>query len=89
MKTADAVVDDIALAVRPPRGVAIVLTERPDGTPNWIAAAGIMDAGRTGLFTAEVAALRISDPVVDWSACEQVDGSRRRVAKWLSEIATK
>jgi len=85
MKTADQIVDTIALAAQPPRGVAIALTERPGSTPNWIAAAGPMDAQRTGMFTAKIAALRISDPLVDWSACEQMDGERRRVAKWLSE----
>jgi hypothetical protein len=50
---------EIILAVQPPRGVAIALTER-SASPNWIAGAGIMDAERT-------AKLRKSDPAIDWS----------------------
>ena len=73
MKTADEMVDGIALAVRPPRGIAIVLTECPGSKPNWAAATGIMDPERTGAFTAKVAALRVSD-VIDWSRCEQIEG---------------
>jgi hypothetical protein len=42
-------VDEIALDVLPPQGVAIVLTER-SGLPNWLAAAGAMDMTRTGSF---------------------------------------
>jgi hypothetical protein len=87
MKTANQIVDRIARAVQPPRGTAIVLTERPGSNPNWIAATGPMDAARTGTFTAEIAALRTSNPIVDWSDCEEMDGDRRRAAKWLSEIA--
>jgi hypothetical protein len=87
MKTPNQVVDAIALAVQPPRGVAIVLTERPDSVPNWVPAAGPMDAARTDKFTAKVAALRKSDPVIDWSDCEEMDGDRRRAAKWLSEVS--
>jgi len=42
---------------------------------------------RTDKFTAKVAALRKSDPVIDWSDCEEMDGDRRRAAKWLSEVS--
>ena len=64
-------VDEIALAVRPPRGIAIVLTERPYKTQNWLAATGVMDLDRTNKFSATVAALRKSDPVIDWSAVSE------------------
>jgi len=43
--------------------------------------------GRTDKFTAKVAALRKSDPVIDWSDCEEMDGDCRRAAKWLSEVS--
>jgi hypothetical protein len=36
MKTAHQLVDEIALEVRPPKGVAIELHER-SGSPNWVA----------------------------------------------------
>jgi hypothetical protein len=45
LKTANELVMEIGVAVQPPRGVAIVLTEEPGALPNWVAAAGIMDAG--------------------------------------------
>jgi hypothetical protein len=82
MKTANEMVDTIALTVQPPRGTAIVLTERLGSIPNWIAATAPMDDQRTGSFTAKIAAMRTSDPVIDWSDCEEADGERRRVAKW-------
>ena len=87
MKAANQIVDEIALAVRPPRGVAIVLTERPGETPNWAATAGFMDLVRNEKFITKVTALRKTNPDVDWSAAAQWTGERRRVAKWLSEIS--
>ena len=47
MKTAKELVNEIGLSVPPPRGVAIVLTEEPGAQPNWVAAAGIMEAALT------------------------------------------
>lgn len=87
LKAANQIVDEIALAVRPPRGVAIVLTERPGETPNWAATAGFMDLVRNEKFVTKVTALRKTNPDVDWSAAAQWTGERRRVAKWLSEIS--
>ena len=86
MKTANQVVDEIALTVMPPQGVAIVLTECLDEKPNWEANAGPMELAQTDRFMTKVAALQKSDPDVDWSAVSERIGERRRVAKWLSEV---
>jgi hypothetical protein len=85
MKTASQLLQEIILAVQPPRGIAIALTDGA-GNPNWIAGAGIMDAERTRAFTAQVAKLRQSDPAIDWSSVTELDGDRGRIARWLSEV---
>ena len=38
MKTAKELVREMGLAVQPPQGVAIVVTEEPGALPNWVAA---------------------------------------------------
>jgi hypothetical protein len=86
LKTTNEMIDEIVLEVRPPRGTAILLTEPLDSTPNWVAATGLMDLGRTTKFSAKVAALRKSTPIIDWSTVSERQGDKRRVAKWLSEV---
>jgi hypothetical protein len=85
VKTAKELVREIGLAVQPPRGVAIVLTEQPGVLPNWVAAAGIMEAALTVKFSEKVAELMNIDPNVDWGEMDQVPGEARRVVKFLSE----
>ena len=51
LKTAKELVKEIGLAVQPPEGAAIVLTEHPGALPNWVAAAGIMEAALTDKFS--------------------------------------
>ena len=85
MRTANELVNEIALDVRPPRGVAIVLTENPGSLPNWVAAAGTMDPMRADKFAVKVAELRNTDPIVDWGPTSESAGEVRRVAKFLSE----
>ena len=46
MKTAKELVREMGLAVQPPLGVAIVVTEEPGALPNWVAAAGIMEVSQ-------------------------------------------
>jgi hypothetical protein len=53
VKTAKELIREIGLAVQPPQGIAIVLTEQPGELPNWVAAAH---------GTEETAALRDCDP---------------------------
>lgn len=86
MRTAAQLLKEIALHVKPPRGIAIVLTESPRGYPNWIATAGVLSTSKADQFAGKVAALRRSDPVIDWSDVEERIGERRRTAKWLSEV---
>ncbi len=57
MKTAKELVNEIGLSVQPPRGVAIVLTEEPGAQPNWVAAAGIIEAALTDKFSEKVGEL--------------------------------
>src|SRR5262245_20864396 len=80
MKTAHQLVDEIALEVRPPKGVAIELHER-SGSPNWVDGAPPMTVALADKFSAKIAALRKSDPIIDWSAAPS-----GRVAKFLSEV---
>jgi hypothetical protein len=58
LKTAKELVREIGLAVQPPQGVAIMLTEQPGVLPNWVAAAEIMEPSLTVKFSDKVAELR-------------------------------
>jgi hypothetical protein len=80
LKTANQLVREIGLAVQPPQGVAIVLTEEPGSQPNWVAAAGIMESALTDKFSQKVAELRNTDPLVDWSGVNSRPEARRVVA---------
>jgi hypothetical protein len=84
LKTAHALVRELGSAVQPPRGTAIVLTEEPGAQPNWVAAAGIMEAALTDKFAEKVAELRKTDPLVDWSRVDKDRTESRRVVKFLS-----
>jgi hypothetical protein len=89
MKHAEAMLREIVLHVRPPRGCAIVLLEwesKRAEDENWVASVGIMDADRVLRFTGKVAELRKTDPIIDWSEVQIRWGSQRRVALWLSEV---
>ena len=55
---------ELVLHVRPPKGCAIVLTERPFRTPsdpNWVATVGPMGPEYSRRYTAKVAELRQTD----------------------------
>jgi hypothetical protein len=84
LKTANELVMEIGVAVQPPRGVAIVLTEEPGALPNWVAAAGIMEAALTDKFSEKVAELIETDPLVDWNEVDKGQSEFRRVVKFLS-----
>jgi hypothetical protein len=88
MKTAEAMLNELVLHVRPPRGCAIVLTEwKSNGPtdPNWVAASGIMEAKKLVHYSEKIAELRKTNPLIDWSDVNIVTGIHR-VALWLSEI---
>jgi hypothetical protein len=84
LKTANELVMEIGVAVQPPRGVAIVLTEEPGALPNWVAAVGIMEAALTDKFSEKVAELIETDPLVDWNEVDKGQSEFRRVVKFLS-----
>ena len=88
MKHAEAMLKELVLHVRPPRGCAIVLTEwKSSGPtdPNWVTASGNMEAQKLVRFSEIVAELRKTDPKIDWSDVKILVGPRR-VALWLSEV---
>ena len=89
LKTANEMLEELILYVRPPRGCAIVLTEMPSISavdPNWVAASGIMDATKIQRFTQKISELRKSDPQIDWTKIQIRVGNNRRIAHWLSEV---
>ena len=80
MRHARAVLEDLVFGVQPPRGCAIVLSERPfsrPSDPNWVATVGPMPSEYNRRYTAKVAELRKTDPRIDWSQVTSLDGPRR------------
>ena len=80
MRHARAVLEDLVLHVQPPKGCAIVLTERPfskPNDPNWVVTVGPMGSDYTRRYTAKVAELRKTDLRIDWSEVAGPDGPRR------------
>ena len=81
--------EDLVLNVQPPKGCAIVLTERPfsrASDPNWIATVGLMVSGCARRYTAKVAELRKTDLRIDWSEVMGVDGPRRIALRHTESI---
>jgi hypothetical protein len=88
MRDAREVLEELVRHVEPPKGCAIVLTERPVGSdrePNWTATVGPMGVEQGRRFTKKVAELRKTDLRVGWSALTNLDGLRR-IALRLSEL---
>ena len=70
MRHARAVLEDLVFGVQPPRGCAIVFSERSfskPSDPNWVATVGPMPSEYNRRYTAKVAELRKTDPRIDWS----------------------
>jgi hypothetical protein len=77
--------EDLVLHVQPPKGCALVLTERPfsnPSDPNWIAT--VSEYARR--YTAKVADLRKTDLRIDWSEVVDVDGPRRIALRYTELI---
>ena len=88
MRPARAVLEELVRHVLPPKGCAIVFTERPlnrSDDPNWIVTVGPIGAQYTKRYTEKVAQLRKSDPRIDWSEVKPLD-RHRRVALQLSDL---
>jgi len=78
-------VAELGLAVQPPQGVPIVLTEEPGSRPNWVAAAGPMETALISKFAQKVIELRKTNPLIDWKGVDCKGGAEaRRVVKFLS-----
>ena len=89
MRAAGDFLDDILKYVQPPRGCAIVVTERTpsaDDEPNWIVGAGVMDLPALGRYNRKIAEMRETERRIDWAGVTERDGDRRRIAKWISEL---
>jgi hypothetical protein len=88
MRHARAVLQELVLHVQPPKGCAIVLTERPfrkPSDPNWVATVGPIGPEYTRRYTAKVAELRQTDLRIDWSDVTSAD-EPRRIALRHSEL---
>jgi hypothetical protein len=88
-ETRRAVLEDLVLHVQPPKGCALVLTERPFSKPsdaNWIATVGPMVSEYARRYTAKVADLRKTDLRIDWSEVVGVDGPRRIALRYTELI---
>jgi hypothetical protein len=80
MKSAKALLEELIRHVNPRRGLVIEVREMPStgaDDPNWVAATGAMDIPRTRRFSDKVAALRKSDPIIDWSNVDGQSGQLR------------
>ena len=89
MRHARAVLEDLVLHVQPPKGCALVLTERPfskPSDPNWIATVGPMVSEYVRRYTAKVADLRKTDLRIDWSEVVGLDGPRRIALRYTELI---
>ena len=88
MRDVREVLEELVRHVQPPKGCAIVLTERPignDSEPNWTATVGPMGVDHGRRFTKKVAQLRKADLRIDWSVLTNGNGPRR-IALRLSEL---
>lgn len=88
-KGAQEFIEELVHYVRPPRGCAIALTERTPrdvDDPNWVSGAGVMPPDALTRYDSAVAELRRQHPRIDWTGITEVDGDRRRIARWLSEV---
>lgn len=92
MRNARAVLEELVLHIQPPKGCAIVLTERPFRTPsdsNWVVTVGPMGLEYSRRYTAKVAELRQTDLRIDWSEVTCADAPRRlalRYSELISEV---
>ncbi|WP_457488898.1 hypothetical protein [Tardiphaga sp. P5_C10] len=89
LKGAQEFIEEMVRAVRPARGQAISVTERQqknaDDT-NWIAGIGNMSPDVMVRYDSTVAEMRRQHPTIDWEGITEMDGERRRIARWLSEV---
>lgn len=82
-------IEEMVRAVRPARGQAISVKEHPQNKANdtnWIAGIGNMSTEVMVRYDSTVAEMRRQHPTIDWEGISEMDGERRRIARWLSEV---
>jgi len=89
VKGAKEFIEDLVREVRPPKGTAISLTEREPKSAddvNWMTGVGVLPMDAIRRYEIALAELRKQHPRIDWSGIVELDGERRRIARWLSEV---
>lgn len=89
LKGAQEFIEELVRAVQAPPGCAISVTERDPtkgADTNWRAAADIMPIPALSRYDSALAELRRQHPRIDWTAVTDMDGDKRRVARWFSEV---
>ena len=89
MNGAQEFVEDLVRSVRPPRGIAIALTERKPKTTddtNWITGTGPLPYAALSRYNSAIAELSRQHSRIDWTGITELNGERRRIARWFSEV---
>lgn len=89
LKSAEELLEDLLQAVRPPKGVAIVLRERKPTDQldaNWVVATGNLPPDAMTKYSSAVIEMRRQNPRIDWDDVTEREGEWRRIARWLSEV---
>jgi hypothetical protein len=90
LKKAEEFIEELVRHVQPPVGSSIALTERApldDDDTNWVTGAGVMPPAALSRYSKAVVDLRRQHPRIDWDGVTELDGNRRRITRWLSEVA--
>jgi hypothetical protein len=80
------ILNELLSATRPPPGVIIIITERTNEEPNWVAAApGGMPLEALSRYRDAHLELRRSDPEIDWTSVSKPSSGHRHISKAFSE----
>jgi hypothetical protein len=82
MKTPEELIKEIAVALSAPYGILIEIVEQRVGPnqPNWVATAAPLAPG-SAIFSATVAALNKSDPIINWSSSQAHVGPPHKISR--------
>lgn len=89
VKGAEEFLEELLQAVRPPKGVAIVLRERKpkdQSDVNWVAITGNLPPAAMSKYSSAVVEMRRQHPRIEWDGITEREGEWRRIARWLSEV---
>jgi hypothetical protein len=88
LRTAHAILVQVLHYVKPPRGVAMAVTEKVPAQAtdtNWFVTTGPLDLEHKAKLTQKLADLQQTDPIVDWCGVSERDRQNRRVARWFQQ----